>query len=425
MKNIKENRNCYILLFMSKMTLSEELTWRGFVKQSTFNDITELDTKKMKFYFGVDPSASSMTIGNLASAMMCKVFIKHGYEPVLLVGGATGLIGDPDGKAQERDLRNKEEIEINKKGIISQYKSIFSGLEFQIVDNYDWFKEIGYLEFLREVGKHVPMRQMLSRDFVQSRLGEEGAGISYAEFSYSLIQGYDFLHLHNEYGVDLQLSGADQWGNSVTGVDLVRRKTGDEVHVWSGPLVVNKTTGVKFGKTEDGAVWLDSNLTSVFKYYQFWLNLDDAGCEEYLKIYSTLDKEEIDSVISEFNNDRSSRHAQKVLAREATSLLHGKERAKSAEKVSNVLFGGENFMNLNKDDLGLLSNELTTFEYTNNIIDLLVSVKLANSKTEARNFLNSGAINLNGRKISIEEYNFIDGINLLKKGKNSFVLVKK
>lgn len=407
------------------MSLSEELAWRGFVNQTTIKDIKTLDNKKMKFYFGVDPSATSMTIGNLASAMMCKVFIAHGFEPVLLVGGATGLIGDPDGKAQERDLKKVEEVEKNKQGIIEQYKNLFSGIEFEIVDNYDWFKDIGYLEFLRDIGKHVPMRQMLSRDFVQSRLGEDGAGISYAEFSYSLIQGYDFLHLHNKYGVDMQLCGADQWGNSITGVDLIRRKTGDETHVWSGPLVVNKTTGVKFGKTEEGAIWLDSELTSVFKFYQFWLNVDDQGCEDYLKIFTRLNKEDVEEVINEFEDNRSSRIAQKTLAYEVTAMVHGEDRAKSARKVSDVLFGGADFSLLDKNDIELLTVELPTHEYPGDVLELLLNSGLASSKTEARNFINSGAISVNGIKITIDDNNINQDINLLKKGKNSFILVKK
>lgn len=193
------------------MTLSEELAWRGFVNQTTFKDITVLDGEPLTFYLGVDPSADSMTIGNLAIVMMVRHFIAHGHKAVLLVGGATGMIGDPDGKKQERDLLTLEQIAHNKSAIAAQCKQVLGELPFELVDNYDWFKDINYLDFLRDVGKHVPMRQMLGRDFVQSRLGEEGAGISYAEFSYSLIQGYDFLHLHREKGVSLQICGADQW----------------------------------------------------------------------------------------------------------------------------------------------------------------------------------------------------------------------
>jgi tyrosyl-tRNA synthetase len=259
------------------MTLSEELQWRGFVNQTTFKDIAVLDGQSLTFYWGVDPSASSMQVGNLAAAMMVKQFIKHGHKAVLLVGGATGLIGDPDGKTEERTLKTTDEIDANKKGIADQYSHIFQGLPFRQVDNYDWFKDMGYLEFLREVGKHVPLRQMLQREFVQSRLAADGAGISYAEFSYVLIQAFDFLQLYRDHGVTLQLCGSDQWGNSIAGVDLIRRVSGAETNVWSTPLVINKTTGKKFGKSEDGAVWLDSKKTSPTQFYQFWINADDGG----------------------------------------------------------------------------------------------------------------------------------------------------
>ncbi len=272
------------------MTLSEELAWRGFVNQTTYKDLKALDDKPIAFYWGVDPSADSMTVGNLAAAMMVKCFIKHGHKATLLVGGATGLIGDPDGKADERTLKSQEEVATNSKAIVGQYRQLFGGQAFDLVDNYEWFKSKSYLDLLRDVGKHVPMRQMLGRDFVQKRLGEHGSGISYAEFSYVLIQAYDFLRLHEEKAITLQVCGSDQWGNSIAGVDLIRRKTGDEAHVFSAPLVLNQTTGKKFGKTEDGAIWLDPAKTSPYKFYQFWLNVDDEGAESYLKIFTELDK---------------------------------------------------------------------------------------------------------------------------------------
>lgn len=253
------------------MTLSEELTWRGFVNQMTFPDIKDLDKAPISFYFGVDPSADSMTIGNLASAMMVYHFINAGHKAFLLVGGATGMIGDPDGKKDERNLLTLEDIARNKNAIAEQYKTVFEGKPFTTVDNYDWFKGVEYLDFLRNIGKHVPLSNMLGRDFVQSRIGEGGSGISYAEFSYSLIQGYDFLTLYRDHGVTLQLCGGDQWGNSIAGVDMIRRIEGAEAHVYSAPLIINKATGKKFGKTEDGAIWLDPTKTSVYKFYQFWL----------------------------------------------------------------------------------------------------------------------------------------------------------
>lgn len=404
--------------------LSEELQWRGFVNQTTFKDITELDKEKRTFYWGVDPSAVSMTIGNLAAAMMARVFIQHGYTPVLLVGGATGMIGDPDGKAQERDLKSLEEISKYKAGIVEQYKQIFSGLDFKVVDNYDWFKDMSYLTFLREVGKHVPLRQMISRDFVQSRLGEDGAGISYAEFSYSLIQGYDFLWQFENLGVTLQLSGADQWGNSIAGVDMIRRKTGKEVHVWTCPLVVNKATGVKFGKSEDGAVWLDPTLTSVFKFYQFWLNVDDEGVIGYMKVYTPLDKAEIEAVAAEFEADKSGRAAQKRLAYEVTKLVHGVEKADAVVHASEVLFGQRDFEKLSSEEIEVLRGELTSVKPADDVYQVLVDAGLASSKSEARTFVASGAVSVNGQKITPESSDVFGAkVSLVKRGKNSFALV--
>ena len=321
------------------MTLSEELQWRGFVNQTTFKELTELDGAPISFYFGVDPSADSMQIGNLAAAMMVRHFIDHGHKAVLLVGGATGMIGDPDGKKDERNLKTLEEIAKNKAGIAEQYRTVFAGKPFTIVDNYDWFSGINYLDFLRNVGKYVPMSQMLGRDFVKARLGEDGSGISYAEFSYSLIQGDDFLHLYREHGGTIQVCGAGQWGDAITGADLIRRIEGVEAHVYSTPLVINKATGIKFGKSEGGAVWLDPKKTSVYKFYQFWLNVDDEGVIDYAKIYTLLSREELEALAAEHAENPGARKAQKTLAREVTTLVHGKDRYESVERVTNVLFG--------------------------------------------------------------------------------------
>ncbi len=411
------------------MTLSEELQWRGFVNQTTYEEITELDKEKICFYFGVDPSADSMQIGNLAAAMMVRHFISHGHKAFLLVGGATGMIGDPDGKAQERDLLTLEQLEINKKAIANQYSTVFAGQDFEIVDNYDWFKDMGYLQFLREVGKHAPMSQMLARDFVQSRLGEDGAGISYAEFSYSLIQGYDFVHLYKEHGVTLQLCGADQWGNSIAGVDLIRRIEGGTAHVWSTPLIVNKATGKKFGKTEDGAIWLDEAKTSVYKFYQFWINADDEGAEEYLKVYTTLDKPTIDEIMTAHNEARSNRLAQKHLAFEVTKLVHGESRATSIQVLSEVLFGGKPYNELTSIDFRELETELPVVS-GRDLVEIIANSGLASSKGEARRFLSGNAIYINGSQIPLEkteldEDDFIDGYCVVRRGKNSNALVKK
>lgn len=407
------------------MTLSEELQWRGFVNQTTFANITDLDKEKRTFYLGSDPSASSLQIGNLAVVMMVAAFARHGHKPVLLVGGATGMIGDPDGKKQERDLLTLEQIAINKKAIAGQYKQVLGDLQFDLVDNYDWFKDIGYMEFLRDVGKHVPMRTMLGRDFVQSRLGDEGPGISYAEFSYSLIQGYDFVHLFREKNVTLQICGADQWGNSIAGVDLTRRIEGAEVHVWSAPLIINKSTGIKFGKTEGGAVWLDAKQTSVFKFYQFWLNVDDEGVEDYLKVYTLLDKAEIDKTMTEFKHDRGGRLAQKTLAYEVTKVVHGEAKAKAARSATEVLFGKGEFNKLTVTEIELLKEELPTVTASSNsLLEIVVQAGLASSKSEAQRFVDAGGIVLNGQKVTDADATQLSkGDNLLKRGKNSFAIV--
>jgi len=413
------------------MTLSEELAYRGFSNQTTYKDVKELDNEPVTFYWGVDPSADSMTIGNLAAAMMVRHFIYHGHKAILLVGGATGMIGDPDGKDTERDLLTLDQITANKAGISEQYSRVFSGHSFETVDNYDWFKEINYLDFLREVGKNVPLSQMLGREFVQSRLGEDGTGISYAEFSYSLIQGYDFLHLNRRYGASLQLCGADQWGNSIAGVELIRRIEGKEAHVWSAPLVINKQTGVKFGKSEDGAVWLDANKTSVYKFYQFWLNVDDESVIELIKIYTLLTKNQIDELEATFHGDKAARLAQRTLAFEVTVLVHGRKRAESVMRISETLFGDGDCKSLTNEDIQELKRELPTVIAkvgVTPLYEVIVMAGLASSNGEARRFLTDNAIYINGLQFSSEKAAFdnqdnIAGHAIIRRGKNTSAVV--
>lgn len=404
------------------MKLSEELQWRGLVNQTTFDDLSVLDGEPMTLYFGVDPSGRGMQIGNLAAAMMVRRFVEHGHKVYLLVGGATGLIGDPDGKLDERDLKALAEIDDNKREIARQYSQVFEGRHFTLVDNYEWFKNINYLDFLRDIGKHVPMSQMLGREFIQTRLGEGGAGISYAEFSYALIQGYDFLHLSREYGVTLQLCGADQWGNSLAGVELIRRIEGKEAHVYSLPLVMNKATGRKFGKSEGGAVWLDPTRTSPYKFYQFWLNVDDEGVIDYLKVYSTLSKEEIEATRENHAVNPGARSAQRALAANVTDLVHGKERRESVERVTAALFGGAPISSLSGDDLAALAAEIPLVAKGKTAVEALVEANLAKSNGEARRLIEGGAVSVNGEKLTDDRA--ITEIGLLKKGKNSFVLVQ-
>ncbi|MCA0228803.1 tyrosine--tRNA ligase [Patescibacteria group bacterium] len=403
------------------MTLSEELAWRGFINQSTFADIKELDEQTRTFYWGVDPSADSMTIGHLAPAMMIRHFMNHGYKAILLAGGATGMIGDPDGKKQERDLKSPEEISRNVDGLVAQYKTVFAGQEFDLVNNYDWFHEIGFLQFLREVGKHMSMTQLLDREFIKSRIGEGGEGISYAEFSYALIQGYDFLHLFREKGATLQVAGADQWGNSIAGVSLIRKLESAEAHVFTTPLIINKQTGVKFGKSEAGAVWLDPAKTSPYQFYQFWLNCDDETSEDLIKIYTLLGKDEVEGVIVSHKSNPGARLLQKTLAREVTELIHGRERCESVERVTAVLFGGENFQSLSEADIDELAAEIPTVS-KQTVVTALVESEVVASNGEAKRLIEGGGVSVNGQKITDDHD--ITETSLVKKGKNSFVLVR-
>jgi len=404
-------------------TLSEELTWRGMVNQMTFANITDLDKETRTFYWGVDPSADSMTIGHLAPAMMIRHFIEHGYKAVLLVGGATGMIGDPDGKKQERDLKTVEEVAKNKAALIKQYKTIFAGANFEIVDNYDWFKDFGYLDFLRQIGKHVSMTQMLDREFIKARIGEGGEGISYAEFSYALIQGFDFLHLFREKNATLQVAGADQWGNSIAGAQLIRRLESAEAHVFTTPLVINKQTGVKFGKTEAGAVWLDPTKTSPYKFYQFWLNVDDETAEDLVKIYTLLGKSTVDELIASHRENRSARALQRELAYRVTELVHGRSVADQVAHATKVLFNedGVQVSTLTSEEIDMLAAELPVAQ-RGNIVEVLITAGVVQSKGEAKRLLTGGGVAVNGQKVD-ESYNVTD-TSLVKKGKNSFVLVR-
>ena len=403
------------------MKLSEELEWRGFKAQNTFGNMAELDERPRKFYWGADPSMDSLTIGNLAAMMMVYCFKKHGHKPYLLVGGATGQIGDPK-ETEERQLKSLEEVERNKAGIAAQIKRILGADEdLAVVDNYDWFKDIGYLEFLREVGKQFSMTQLLDREFVKARIGEGGAGLSYAEFSYSLIQGYDFLHLYREYGVDLQLCGADQFGNCVSGMHLIKRLEDGKADVWSTPLVIDKVSGRKFGKSEGNAVWLDEKRTSVYSFYQFWLNLDDEGVDYYMKIYTTMGRDEVDEVLARHGENPSERIAQKTIAREVTKIVHGAEKAKVAERLTEVLFGGVKLAELSLDEYELLRAEIPSVEEGKNLTDVLVESGEATSKGEARRLMAGGAVSVDGEKVL--EDKVITQRCLVKKGKNRFVIV--
>ncbi len=407
------------------MTLSEELQWRGQVKDKTFEDIKWLD-EPQTFYHGVDCSSDSLAIGNLAAMMMARRLRKHGWKAVLLVGGATSLIGDPGGKDAERALKPREEIEANVAAIKGQVERLFAGQDFTLVDNYDWFKDIGYLQFLRDIGKHYSMTELVQRDYIAARIGREGGGISYAEFSYSLIQGYDYWHLYKTQGTVLQIGGSDQWGNMLSGAPLIRKKEAVEVHALSMPLVINKVTGKKFGKSEEGAVWLDPAQTSVYKFYQFWLNVDDEAVEDYLKIYTELEKDQVDAVMAEFRSNPGARAAQKTLAYEVTKIVHGGTQADKAKHITEVLFGGTPFDELSDEEVASLAEEIPVVESTDlDLISALEQSGLATSRGEARRFIEGGGVYVNGQKSTqITSENLVRGHALLRRGKNNVALVK-
>lgn len=415
------------IIYNSTMKLSEELIWRGFHAETTIKDPAELDTRaSKKFYWGADPSADSLTIGNLAALMMCACFVRHGYKPYLLVGGATGQIGDPKDNG-ERDLKTLDEVEHNKACIKKQVEGVIRSGEAVMVDNYDWFKDMNYLAFLREVGKVFSMTQLLDRQFVQNRIGEGGSGISYAEFSYTLIQGYDFLHLYREYGVDLQLCGADQFGNCSSGIHLIKRLENASADAWSTPLIIDPVTGRKFGKSEGNAIWLASkdngsgNYTSVFDFYQFWLNQADSAVEYLMKVYTLFEKDEVEKIMAEQAEHPERRVAQKALAFGVTEVVHGRESAEAVANLTERLFGG-NLNELTEDEIREFGEYLAVAERGTMLFDALVATGLTNSKGEARKLASAGAITVNGEKV-IEDTK-IEQVALLKRGKNKFAVVR-
>ena len=401
------------------MKLSEELQWRGFWNQTTFTDDKIIDSENFTLYLGTDPSADSLHVGHLAVYMMVRHFLERGHKVFLLVGGGTGMIGDMR-DTEERNLLPYEEIEHNKQALKSQVSRIFAGRNFTLVDNADWLADLELLPFLRDIGKNFNMADLVSREFFKARINN-GKGLSFAEFTYTLLQGYDFWHLFNQYGVNLQIGGSDQWGNLLSGVDLIRKKENTEVYAMTAPLLINKSTGRKFGKSEGGAVWLDENKTSVYKFYQFWLNVDDESAIEYMKIFTMLDRDTIEAIAENHAVNPGARSAQKVLAREATDIVHGSARRESVERVNEVLFGGGDFKKLSDDDLGALAEEIPCVDAGIDVIEALVESGAVGSNGEAKRLLKSGAISLNGEKLA--ENKVVNDTSLLKKGKNTFVLI--
>lgn len=407
------------------MKFSDELKWRGLVGQTTIDDLTTLDEPGRVFYIGADPSADSMTIGNLAAMITCVRFIRAGHRGIILAGGATGMAGgDPDGKDETRAKIDIDVINDRVERFKQQYQQLFRSVDVTIVNNYDWFKDINYIDFLRNVGWHFSMTQLLDRDFVKKRIGDGGKGINYAEFSYSLIQGYDFLHLYRQYGVTLQLCGVDQFGNSTTGMHLISKLEGGRADVFGIPLVINRATGRKFGKSEAGAVWLDPAKTSVYQFYQFWLNVDDVGVIDYLKIYSFLSKEEIDDIEQRQLADPGQRIAQRRLAEEVTKFVHGEAALESVKHVTATLFGGLVASSLSESEISLLANEIPTVDFRTGltVIDALVETGLAKSKSEARRLIDGGAVSVDDAKVTQLDA-LATKTSLIKRGRNQFALV--
>lgn len=401
------------------MQLSEELQWRGFWNQTTFTNDKLIDSENFTLYLGTDPSADSLHVGHLAVYMMVRHFLERGHKVFLLVGGGTGMIGDMR-DTEERSLLSYAEIEHNKRALKAQVSQIFAGRDFTLVDNADWLGNLELLPFLRDIGKNFNMADLIGREFFKARI-DNGKGLSFAEFTYTLLQGYDFWHLFKHHGVNLQIGGSDQWGNLVSGVELIRKKENAEVYAMTAPLLINKSTGRKFGKSEGGAVWLDEAKTSVYKFYQFWLNVDDESAIEYMKIFTMLDRDTIEAIAENHAVNPGARSAQKVLAREVTDIVHGVNRRESVERVTEVLFGGGDFRQLSDDDLDALAQEIPRVDVGVGVIEALVVSGAVSSNGEAKRLLKSGAISLNGEKIAKDQA--INTTSLLKKGKNTFVLI--
>jgi tyrosyl-tRNA synthetase len=404
------------------MTLSEELTWRGFVNQTTFQELGVLNKKPVSFYMGFDASADSQTVGNLAAMMMVRCFLRHGHKGYLIAGGATSLIGDPGGKDAERPLQDEKTIAHNVDVLQSQLKKVLGDYKFELLNNLSWTKDLKVLDFLRDTGKHFSMTPLVQRDYIAKRIGDGGVGISYTEFSYTLLQGYDYQYLYDKHGVTLQLGGSDQWGNCLSGVDLIRKSRGVETHVITLNLIINKATGKKFGKSEDGAVWLDPKKTTPAQFYQFWINSDDDGVGDYLKVFTELNKQEIADIMKEHMQNPQLRYAQSRLAEETTRLVHGEKEVHIARTIAHVLTGQTPVGDVDESVLDVMREEIghMVTAADSSVIEALVNTGLATSNTEARRLLAAGAIYINGEKTTNEQLaqeKFHNGRLMLRRGK--------
>ena len=403
------------------MTLYEDLKWRGLIKDVSTPKLQEiLDNQKITFYWGTDPSADSLHLGHYSSLVTAKRLSNYGHHPILLIGGSTGLIGDPRPTA-EREIISKEAVMKNAEGIKKQVDKIFKG-KAKIVNNYDWTKDVTLLDFLRDIGKYINVNYMLDKDIIKRRLE---TGITYAEFSYTLLQGFDFLKLFEQENCILQAEGSDQWGNITTGIELIKKITGKEAYGFTMPLILDKN-GKKFGKSEGNALWLDINKTSAYELYQYLVNTDDELVIDYLKVFTFLTKEEIESIAKEQKEHPESRIAQKELAKQIITDIHGESEYLHAKEVSECLFTGK-VANLTDQEIATVFKGVPTFAYQSiPLIDLLVENKITSSKREAREFLNANAITINGEVIQDENYVLEDKkYNIIRRGKKKYFLIEK
>ena len=419
-----------------------ELSWRGLINQTTddANLPRLLAEKPRTVYAGFDPTADSLHVGHLMALMILRRFQKAGHRPIAVVGGATGMIGDPSGKSEERKLLSVESLRANIAGMEPQLRRF---LDFDcgpqsavLVNNYDWMGKFGYLEFLRDVGKHFPVNVMLAKDSVRNRLDRSEAGMSYTEFSYMLLQAYDFVHLNEQFGCEVQVGGSDQWGNITAGIDLARRLRGVQLYGCTCPLLT-KSDGTKMGKSESGALWLSAEKTSPYQFYQYWINLDDADVGVCLRFFTDLEKGEIDTLLAEHQADPGRRSAQRRLAAELTRLVHGPEGIRTAERATEIFFGAE-ISDLNDAQLAGIFADVPSRQLPREklsgeglpIIDALVEAGLAKSKGEARRTITQGGAYVNNRRIERIETQLTtadlasESTMILRSGKKNYALLR-
>lgn len=410
------------------MKLYEDLKWRGLLYQQTDDELIEkLNNEKLTFYLGADPTADSLHIGHLLAYLVAKRLENHGHNPILVIGGGTGLIGDPSFKSSERKLLSIEDSLKNAEGISRQAKHLLP--KATIVNNYDWLSSLNAIEFLRDIGKHFNVAYMMSKDSVKSRIEN---GISFTEFSYQIIQAWDFEHLYRNNNCTLQIGGQDQWGNITAGMELIRKIHTIEAKVYglTFPLVT-KADGTKFGKTESGAVWLDKNKTSVYDFYQYWINTADQDVISRLKQFTFLSKDQISEIEESLKQEPEKRLAQKTLAEEITKLVHGEVELNRAIKVTEALFSGDvSNLDLEEIEMGFKNLESIELESKTNLLDCLIELKLASSKRQARELITSNAISVNGEKVNdtyfeIEKENALyQKYTIIRKGKKKYSVIK-